>query len=70
MGNRELQKLYGKIDKCRFCKADGNFLQHIYGFGALKPELMLILINPTYRNLSSEPKYKGARFPFIGVRQF
>jgi len=31
---------------------------------------MLILINPTYRNLSSHPGNKGARFPFIGVRQF
>lgn len=31
---------------------------------------MLILVNPTYRNLSSDPKYKGVRFPFIGVRQF
>jgi uracil-DNA glycosylase family 4 len=31
---------------------------------------MLILVNPTYRNLSSNPEYRGARFPFIGVRQF
>lgn len=31
---------------------------------------MLILVNPTYRNLSSAPSYRGPRFPFIGVRQF
>lgn len=70
MGNRELQKLYERVDKCKFCRADKNLLQHIHGFGALNPNLMLILVNPTYRNLSSDPKYKGARFPFIGVRQF
>ncbi len=70
MGIRKLQKLYKKVDDCEFCKADRNLLQHIHGFGALSPELMLILINPTYRNLSSDPQYKGARFPFIGVRQF
>lgn len=70
MGNRELQRLYERVDECKFCKTDKNLLQHIHGFGALNPKLMLILVNPTYRNLSSNPKYKGARFPFIGVRQF
>jgi len=70
MENKKLQKLYESVDKCKFCKTDKNLLQHIHGFGSLKPDLMLILINPTQRNLSSDPKYKGARFPFIGVRQF
>lgn len=57
------------MDHCRFCKSGGNKLQHIHGFGAMNPRLMLILINPTYRNLSSDPRYRGPRFPFIGVRQ-
>lgn len=70
MGSRKLQKLYEQVDDCKFCRADKNLLQHIHGFGALNPNLMLILINPTYRNISSDPKYKGTRFPFIGVRQF
>ena len=65
-----MQKLYEQIDECKFCKADGNLLQHIYGFGTLNPNLMLILVNPTYRNISSDPEYRGTRFPFIGVRQF
>ena len=65
-----MQKLYERADDCKFCKTDRNLLQHIHGFGALNPKLMLILVNPTYRNLSSDPNYKGARFPFIGVRQF
>ena len=70
MGSKKLQKLYKRADDCKFCRADKNLLQHIHGFGALNPELMLILINPTYRNLSSDSEYKGVRFPFIGVRQF
>lgn len=70
MGSRKLQKLYELVDNCKLCKADKNLLQHIHGFGVLNPKLMLILVNPTYRNLSSDPKYKGVRFPFIGVRQF
>ncbi len=70
MQNKNLKKLYKRVDKCRFCQAMGNKLQHIHGFGALGPRFMLVLVNPTYRNLSSEPEYKGPRFPFIGVRQF
>ena len=70
MGSSGLQKLYEQVDECRFCRANKNLLQHVYGFGTLKPNLMLILVNPTYRNLSSDPEYRGARFPFIGVRQF
>ena len=70
MVSRKLQILYERVDGCKFCKTDKNLLQHIHGFGSLNPKLMLILVNPTYRNLSSSPEYKGARFPFIGVRQF
>lgn len=70
MTNINLEKLYKKVDACRFCKAMDNKLQHIHGFGAMKPKLVLVLVNPTYRNLSSAPGYAGARFPFVGVRQF
>lgn len=70
MINSKLKKLYQEADRCRFCRADKNPLQHILAYGALKPKLMLILVNPTHRNLSSAPGYQGPRFPFIGVRQF
>jgi len=70
MRNTKLQKLYRRVDKCNFCKTGRNQLQHIHGYGAMSPKLMLILVNPTYRNLSSDPEYRGDRFPFIGVRQF
>lgn len=65
-----MQKLYTQADKCKFCKTEKNKLQHIHGYGVVNPRLMLVLINPTYRNLSSSPEYHGDRFPFIGVRQF
>lgn len=70
MEDKKLQKLYAQVDNCKFCKIDRNVLQHIHGFGVLNAKLMLVLVNPTYRNLSSDPEYKGVRFPFIGVRQF
>lgn len=70
MENNKLIELYKEVDRCKFCKKDRNKLQHIHGFGAMKPNLMLVLINPTHRNLSSHRKYTGPRFPFVGVRQF
>ncbi len=70
MRNAKLRNLYRRVDQCKFCKTEGNKLQHIHGFGAINPRLMFILVNPTYRNLSSDPEYVGSRFPFIGVRHF
>lgn len=65
-----LAALYKKVDACRFCASARNPLRHIHGFGSPNPRFMLVLINPTYRNISSTPGYQGPRFPFIGVRQF
>jgi uracil-DNA glycosylase len=70
MMQQKLKNLYQQIDSCRFCKKSKNYLQHIHGFGAARPKFMLILINPTHRNLTADPTYQGARFPFVGVRQF
>lgn len=67
---RKLKNLYANVDTCSFCEAARNRLQHIHGVGTLHPRLMLVLINPTHRNISSHPAYSGPRFPFIGVRQF
>jgi len=70
MRSERLEKLYRRVDRCKLCKAAGNKLHHIHGFGAGRPRWMLVLVNPTYRNLSSSTEYRGPRFPFIGVRQF
>lgn len=70
MENEDLKRLYEEVDKCWLCEKDGNNLRHILGFGKEQPDVMLILVNPTYRNLSAHREYYGPRFPFIGVRQF
>lgn len=66
----DLIKLYRKVDACRFCQRDGNALRHIHGFGPIRPKWMFVLVNPTHRNISSAPDYRGPRFPFVGVRSF
>lgn len=67
--NKKLINLYQKIDNCPLCEKSHNSLQHILGVGDTQsPKFMLLLINPTYRNISSQSAYKGWRFPFIGVK--
>ena len=65
-----LQRLYAEVDACAFCKKAKNPLAHIHGYGVIRPRLMLVLVNPTYRNISAHAGYRGPRFPFLGVRQF
>ncbi|OGY58498.1 MAG: hypothetical protein A3H06_02135 [Candidatus Colwellbacteria bacterium RIFCSPLOWO2_12_FULL_44_13] len=67
----KLEELYQTFDACPLCVKEHNKLQHILGVGKTKnPNWMFVLINPTYRNISSAPNYKGPRFPFIGVKDF
>lgn len=65
-----LEQLYREVDSCKFCAKEKNSLRHIHGAGAMRPRLMLVLINPTYRNISAHAGYEGPQFPFLGVRQF
>jgi len=38
--------------------------------GCLKrPDIVLVFINPTARNISSKKSWKGPRFPFVGTNQ-
>ncbi|MBW2987356.1 hypothetical protein KY336_02285 [Candidatus Woesearchaeota archaeon] len=65
---RELQELWRQVDDCSFCKSAGNKLQHILGGGKEeKPSVMFCFINPTYRNITTDPDYEGQRFPFMGT---
>lgn len=42
----------------------------IYGAGCIKaPDLMLIFMNPTSRNIASSPDWSGIRAPWIGVKK-
>ncbi len=62
----KLDKLWQQIDSCKSCKGD---LQHILGAGAENPDLMIVFINPTKRNISSDKDWTGHRFPFIGRKR-
>jgi uracil-DNA glycosylase len=47
-----------------------NRLMPIVGGGkTFRPKVMFVFINPTARNISSSPDWKGPRFPFIGTKQ-
>ena len=47
-----------------------NDLHPILGNGnCLRPKYMFVFINPTIRNISSNKKWAGPRFPFIGTKQ-
>lgn len=47
-----------------------NSLAPILGGGQTsQPKVMFVFINPTVRNISSNPDWKGPRFPFIGTKQ-
>jgi hypothetical protein len=71
VNNPRLTSLYKRIDNCRFCLEQGNKLKHILGIGqSTKPNVALILINPTYRNISAGQTELTWRFPFVGVRSF
>ncbi len=65
----ELLKLWENVhDLDR--KFSGNNLAPIMGNGKTEnPKFMFVFINPTSRNTSSNPKWQGPRFPFIGTKQ-
>ncbi len=64
-----LSDIWKEIDNCASCKEQENEFQHILGAGKIKnPKLMIVFINPTSRNISSNKDWKGLRFPFIGRR--
>ena len=60
-----LENLWKETDSCKTCSSN---LQHVLGAGARKG-LMIVFINPTARNMSSNPSWRGPRFPFIGRKR-
>ena len=66
-----LDSLYKKFDDCPLCRLSNNSLLHILGGGKKrKPKVVLVFINPTHTNISSNSNWNGSRFPFIGVTRF
>jgi len=57
-GIDKLQKIYGNAE-----------LKSIYGAGRIfSPEILFLFMNPTARNISSLPNWRGIRAPWIGTK--
>ncbi len=65
-----LEQLWSHVNELNKKYFPNNNLMPILGNGkTLKPKVMFVFINPTKRNISSDPQWKGPRFPFIGTKQ-
>ncbi len=75
-----LDKLWKYVEEITKQSFPNNELQPILGGGRIKdskvkngklsgPKFMIVFINPTVRNISSNPKWLGKRFPFIGRKR-
>lgn len=64
-----LESLWIEIRKITKQTYPSNKLSPILGAGAMNPKYMIVFINPTARNLSSNPEWKGPKYPFIGTNQ-
>ena len=63
-----LMALRRQADEIGRQNRDRTDLASIYGGGQSRsPKLALVFINPTQRNISSQPGWIGPRFPFIGT---
>lgn len=62
----ELWEYVSELNRRHFPR---NRLQPIFGGGnTSKPRLMFVFINPTVANISSDERWTGPRFPFIGTK--
>lgn len=62
-----LVKLNAGLDDCTVCATLARHLRHVPGGGwSEQPDLMLIFINPTVRNITAHADWTGMRFPFAG----
>jgi len=66
---QQVIQLHSKYDKLQLKYGDPT-LSSIYGAGCINnPDIMFIFMNPTGRNISSVPSWKGLRAPWIGTKQ-
>ncbi|MCA9375331.1 hypothetical protein KC622_03305 [Candidatus Dojkabacteria bacterium] len=65
----QLEQLFPKFNQLQKEYGDSEFLP-IYGAGKVSsPDVMLIFMNPTGRNIASLQGWKGLRAPWIGTKQ-
>lgn len=61
----DLEKEYDKLQE----KYGAKELKSIYNGGCEKnPDICFVFMNPTGRNIASDPKWKGRRSPWIGTK--
>jgi len=64
----QITKLHKGIDKLHLFYGDCN-LNAIYGAGCVQnPNFMFIFMNPTGKNVSSNPNWAGLRAPWLGTK--
>jgi len=67
---KTLEALWKYVERINNEHFKDNKLKPILGNGKTKnPKIMFVFINPTIRNISSDNKWVGPRFPFIGTKQ-
>ncbi len=65
-----LDKLWNHVEHITKQAYPNNNLQPILGNGKINhPKFMIVFINPTIRNISSNPQWKSIRYPFIGRKR-
>lgn len=66
---KQVEELHSEFDSLQTKHGDIK-LNSIYGAGNINnPDFMFIFMNPTGRNISSNPQWKGLRAPWIGTKQ-
>ncbi|MBV9788829.1 MAG: uracil-DNA glycosylase family protein [Chloroflexi bacterium] len=62
-----LAALNARLDECSACATISRGYRHVPGGGcSFQPQLMLVFINPTVRNMTAHTSWPGPRFPFAG----
>jgi len=66
---QQIIQLHKQFDELQL-KHGASRLNSIYGAGNINsPKLMFIFMNPTGRNVSSDPEWTGLRAPWLGTKQ-
>jgi len=70
MSHHHLQSAPSAKEKALHKRYGHSSLQMIRGAGKLhRPDLMLVFMNPTARNVSADPAWRGLRAPWLGVKK-
>ncbi|MFA6136061.1 MAG: uracil-DNA glycosylase family protein [Candidatus Paceibacterota bacterium] len=64
----QLKHLHKRFDRLQVLHGHSN-LNSVYGAGCIRsPQIMLIFMNPTARNISADKNWKGLRAPWLGTK--